>query len=112
MGPNELNEAPTSKDPSNPVSKISTMPHQHARYLSLQVLLLASLLALAVADSSQEAFITASLPEAPVQLRVEYMRSPSGLDVEKPRFGWELVTAARGQRQARRECCTCLGPVM
>lgn len=106
-GPNEQGKAPTSKDPSNPSIQIATMPH-----LSLLLLLLASLLALAVADSLQEAFITASMPEAPVQLRVEYMRSPSGLDVEKPRFGWELVTAARGQRQARRECCTCLGRVM
>jgi alpha-L-rhamnosidase len=34
-----------------------------------------------------------------VDLRVEYRNNPIGIDIEKPRFSWEMVSSIRGQKQ-------------
>ena len=42
---------------------------------------------------------SASGPLMPADLRCEYMVSPSGIDVQKPRLSWKLESSRRGQKQ-------------
>jgi len=42
-------------------------------------------------------------PQAPSELRVEYLANPMGVDVQKPRFSWILGHTARGQAQSALE---------
>jgi alpha-L-rhamnosidase len=39
------------------------------------------------------------LPQAPVELRCEYIKEPLGIDTLQPRFSWQMVNHGRGQLQ-------------
>jgi len=39
-------------------------------------------------------------PQAPTELRCEYLTNPMGVDVQKPRFSWVLGHSERGQSQS------------
>ncbi len=42
-------------------------------------------------------------PQAPTELRCEYLTNPLGVDVQKPRFSWVLEHSERGQSQSAYE---------
>jgi alpha-L-rhamnosidase len=65
-------------------------------YLTLTILLTLGL-------SSAYGLEEAQGPQAPSELRVEYLTNPMGVDVQKPRFSWILGHTARGQAQSALE---------
>jgi len=63
------------------------------RFFVLAVLLV---FGLGFVDQTEEA----RGPQAPAELRCEYLRNPLGVDVPKPRFSWVLEHSGRGQAQS------------